>query len=252
MQTAQENSTNLAAPEAVLRLAGYLRRHGLAATFGRALTELRHSLFENRMILYYCDLPEYGRNAARCLPKHLTAERKERQEALDPVTRNKMLSFWNPELCWRDFVERFRAGASLWLIRVDGELAGYGWTMAGHTIVPHYCPLGPADVHFFDFLVFPEFRGRQINPALVNYMLRELAAEGKARAYIEVAQWNRPQLNSLGRTGFRFFGVARKVSLFGRTLVEWTTPPNELFPKHVDTSAIAKATSQTSLQSRQI
>ena len=71
-----------------------------------------------------------------------------------------MTSFWNPKLAHRNIKERFDKGASLWLIKFEDRLAGYGWTLQGRTIEPHYFPLGQDDVHLFDFHVFPKYRGR--------------------------------------------------------------------------------------------
>jgi GNAT superfamily N-acetyltransferase len=209
-------------PDAIQRLISYQRRHGLKATMARASAQLRR-LWANRMLLFCCDLVEYGRSSSAVgkLPEHLTVERKNGLEDLEAQDAAKIMEFWNPEICRRQWTERFQAGASMWLIRFDGAPAGYGWTIAGRTIEPHYCPLIAGDVHLFDFLVLPQFRGRQINPSLVHYILGQMADEGKTRAYIEVAEWNLPQRQSLRRMPFRFFGIARKASLFGRTVVEW-------------------------------
>ena len=86
---------------------------------------------------------------------------------------------------------------------------------------PHYVSLGREDVHLFDFLVFPEFRGRGINSALVRHILQEFAVEARRRAFIEAAQWNTAQLSSLRRTPFQRFGVARKRGLFSKPSVVW-------------------------------
>jgi len=174
------------------------------------------------MVLFYLDLQDEGFCAATKLPDHLEVERKASLDGIGAQEWRQISEFWNPDLCRRNFSERFQEGASLWLIRAEGKLAGYGWTMTGRTIVPYYYPLEGNYAHLFDFLVFPEFRGRNINPLLVGHILNELAAEGRSRAYIEVREWNRRQLNSLAKTRFRRLGVARKATLFGRTFVEWS------------------------------
>jgi ribosomal protein S18 acetylase RimI-like enzyme len=141
-----------------------------------------------------------------------------------------MTSFWNPKLVQQNMKERFGLGASLWLIKSHNKLAGYGWTLQGRTVEPHYFPLGHDDLHLFDFHVFPEFRGRGMNPSLVTQILCRSAVEGVRRAFIEAAEWNQPQLSSLTKTPFRRLGVARKRMIFGRTIVWWgkngtSTPP---------------------------
>jgi GNAT superfamily N-acetyltransferase len=133
-----------------------------------------------------------------------------------------MTSFWNPKLAQKNMKERFRKGASLWLIKSHDRLAGYGWTLKGGTIEPHYFPVGQDDVHLFDFYVFPQYRGQGMNPLLVGEILRSLAREGAGRAFIEAAEWNQPQLSSLSKTPFRCLGWATKLTIFGRTVVRWS------------------------------
>jgi GNAT superfamily N-acetyltransferase len=173
------------------------------------------------MILFYYDFP---RPQATLLSKSSALIRIESKKNPEDISRqdlDRIIAFWNPHLALRSITERFDAGAILWLIRSEKDLAGYGWTITGRTIEPHFMPLGINDTHLFDFLVFPEYRGRGINPTLVNSILAELSIEGRNRAYIEVAEWNHAQLISVGKTAFNFLGIARKRTLWGRTIVEW-------------------------------
>jgi ribosomal protein S18 acetylase RimI-like enzyme len=174
------------------------------------------------MVIYYYDFPANGLPASlNGIPAGLSVERKNSQEEIEPADLKRILNFWSPQLASRNLAERFMAGASLWLARCDGQVAGYGWTLTGRTMRAYFIPFGPDDVHLFDFLVFPEYRGRRVNPSLVNFILTSLARERRSRAYIEVAEWNQAELNSLKRTTFHWMGKARKTTLFGRTIVEW-------------------------------
>ena len=215
----------LAVFELVSRVAAFWKRHGVRPTVQRFGVFVKRLFSRSRMILYSYDFPKAGDAGSQFsrLPAHVSVERKRRLNEIDSQDWQKIRNFWNPDLCQRNFTERFGKGASVWLVRCHGALAGYGWTMLGQTIAPHYHPLGGNDVHLFDYLIFPEFRGRNINPLLVNYILHQMAEEGRTRAYIEVKEWNQPQLASLRKTAFQFMGAARKVSLFGRTYVEWSS-----------------------------
>lgn len=174
------------------------------------------------MVLFYYDFPSVpGTASTSNRPDRLQVERKQSQEEIHQQDLQRIVNFWNPRLARLDLEKRFKAGATLWLVRSQGQLAGYGWTLTGRTVEPHYVPLGANDVHLFDFLVYPEYRGKRINPSLVTHILDQLSREGKIRAYIEVAGWNQAQLTSLSKTPFHHFGIARKLSLFGRTIVEW-------------------------------
>jgi ribosomal protein S18 acetylase RimI-like enzyme len=148
----------------------------------------------------------------------------ERLQALTELSAERlqaMTSFWNPKLANQNIRERFEKGASLWLVECEGQLAGYGWTLQGQAIAPYYFPLGPDDVHLFDFHVFPYFRGRGINPYLIGQILDGLATNGAGRAFIEAAEWNGAQLSSLRKTQFRCLGSARSFTILGHIFVSW-------------------------------
>lgn len=204
----------------ISRFAGYHRRNGFRATIHRIRLAAKRSLFSSRMVLFYCDLSALG-SPTTDLPSSLNVERKRNEAEISPQDLQQITGFWNPKLARRNIEERFGLGASLWLIKFEDQLAGYGWTLQGRTVEPHYFRLGQNDIHLFDFHVFPSYRGRGLNPLLVTEILRNLAAEGEGRAFIEAAEWNQAQLFSLRKTPFRPLGSARKVTILGRTIVWW-------------------------------
>src|SRR5437870_1855519 len=159
----------MSAQEIIQRLASFCRKNGLRATMRRGLLTFKRASLANRMVLFYCALNSVT-SFKTAQVGLLTVERKETEEALDPADLGQILNFWNPTILERRIRERFQKGASLWLVKSDGKLAGYGWTFIGRTIEPHFFPLGKDDVHLFDFLVFPEFRGQGINPFLVCHI----------------------------------------------------------------------------------
>ncbi|MGB7729604.1 MAG: GNAT family N-acetyltransferase [Candidatus Acidiferrum sp.] len=204
----------------ISRFTAYYTRHGFRATIRRAGVALKRGLLASRMVLFYCDLGKQT-TAPVNIPSSLKAERLRSHAELSPQDLQEMTSFWNPKQAHKNIRERFEQGASLWLIKSGDKLAGYGWTLQGRTIEPHYFPLAQDDVHLFDFYVFPEYRGRGINPFLVNHILRSLGSKCAGRAFIEAAEWNEAQLSSLRKTAFRPVGWARKSAIFHRTLVCW-------------------------------
>jgi|SRR5579864_8933946 len=212
----------MAITESLSRLINYYERHGFGATVQRGQTFLRRFFLSRRFAVYYFDLSNCGAvSLVQNWPEHLSVNRVAGQDEIDAKDWEKIVNFWNPELSRRNFSKRFKEGATAWLIRSNGNLAGYGWTLTGRSIQPHFLPFGPNDVHLFDFLIFPEFRGQRINPLLVNYILQNLISENRSRAYIEVAEWNKAQLSSLNRTGFQLMGFAHKTIFRGRTVVVW-------------------------------
>ena len=205
---------------AISRFTDYYRRHGFAATIQRAGVAVKRSLFSSRSVLFYCDLVTQT-SPARDLPTFLKVERKKSFAELNPEDLEAMTSFWNPKLVQQIMKERFDLGASLWMIKSHDKLAGYGWTLQGGTVEPHYFPLGQDDVQFLDFHVFPKFRGRAIDWFLMTQILHRLAIEGLARAFGEAGEWNQASLASFKMSPFRRLGLAKKWTVFGHTLVRW-------------------------------
>jgi hypothetical protein len=202
------------------RLVHYYKREGPRATAKRALVDFRRVLSGNRLVLFYCDLSLFqatGLGGVRVG----RVERKLALAELDVQDLKRIVSVWEPRIIRRHMAERFASGASLWLLKLDDKLAGYGWTLVGQTIEPHFFPLGSNDVHLFDFFVFPECRGQRLNVSLVHGILATLAAEKRGRAFIEVAAWNTPQLRSLSRMAFQKLGGARKFCVLGKPFVYW-------------------------------
>jgi ribosomal protein S18 acetylase RimI-like enzyme len=190
---------------------------------------MRRLLSAGRMVIFYHDFPPTPvETYLKDVPAHVTFERINSQEELAGADLVKIVNFWNPKLAERNLKERFAIGATLWLVRDQDELAGYGWTLTGKTVRPYFVPLGPNDIHLFDFLVFPEFRGRRLNPALVGFILDTLGREGRSRAYIEVAEWNDKELRSLEKTSFHHLGMARRSIFLRRTIVDWRRDPKRM------------------------
>ncbi len=200
----------------------YWKRHGLRATADRAAQELNRAIFSNRMVLFYFDLGGEIPGPAD-LPFSIGVERKRSEAEISQPDLQEFINFWNPKIARREMSNRFSQAASLWIIKADGKLAGYGWTLRGRTVEPHFFSLGQDDVHLFDYYVAPSYRGRGLNPLLVNHTLRTLAAGCGGRAFIEVAEWNHPQLSSLRKTPFHRLGCARKLTIGNRTIVWWET-----------------------------
>jgi ribosomal protein S18 acetylase RimI-like enzyme len=211
--------------DSIIRLSGYYSRNGFGATVRRASLAARRAFFSSRMIVFYCDLTTPNLPMT-ILPIDRKVEHIKSCAELKLQDLREMTSFWNPELAQRNINERFAKGAWLWLIKVGGDLAGYGWTLRGVTIEPYYFPLVSGDAHLFDFHVFPQYRGQGMNPLLVAHILDGLAGSGVSRAFIEAAEWNEAQLASLRKTPFRQLGRVSSFTIFGRKFIHWTRNEN--------------------------
>src|ERR1039458_7426313 len=169
----------------ISRLAAYYKRNGLRATVCRAELAVRRALFSSRMVVFYCDLAKQTTAPAN-IPSSVNVERLRNHAELSPQDMQEMTGSWNPKLAQRNMRERFGKGASLWLIKSEGKLAGFGWTLRGSTMEPYFLPLGKDDPYVFDGFILPQYRGRGLMPLWLNHALHELAAERRGRAFTEV------------------------------------------------------------------
>lgn len=210
----------------ISRVTGFYGRHGLAATARRAWLAAARTLSAGRMVVFYYDLTGDSLQKAADLGD-LKVQRVSAPTELSTSDADKITGFWNERLATDNLRERFQRGACLWLARLEGELAGYGWTLQGDTIEPYYLPLTRDDIHLFDFHVFPVFRGRGVNPYLVSEILTTLSGEGIGRAFIDVAEWNIAQLSSIRKTPLRYFGTVRSFRFLKMNFVSWKNAPRE-------------------------
>src|SRR3989442_1357854 len=124
-------------PDSISRFLQYGRRHGFGGNLRRIGRAFRHVLRGNRQVLFYCDLatftsPEFERLG------DATVEKKGAEDELDPKELLMIVNAWNPEITRRQLSERFGQGASLWLLKSEEKLAGYGWTITGRTMEAHF------------------------------------------------------------------------------------------------------------------
>lgn len=206
--------------DSISRLTDYYSRHGFKATVRRTGVAARRALFSNRILVFYCDLPLQTLRPV-AIPSSMRVDRLTKEGELAAEDFREITSFWNPKQARRNVRERFAKGASLWLIKSDEKVAGYGWTIQGCTIAEYYFPMGPKDVQLFDFYVFPKFRGRALHWLLTACILQTLAAEGAARAFADTREWNQAQISSFRMTPFRLLGSVRSFTIFGHTFVSW-------------------------------
>jgi ribosomal protein S18 acetylase RimI-like enzyme len=155
----------------------------------------------------------------------VSIERVDDISGLSPEHRARLVESWNPSARATQFAERFTVGSELWLAKVEGELAGFGWAIQGRTIESYFFPLQAGDVHLYDFYVFPEYRGRGVNISLLTEILASLSEKLAGRAFIECAAWNTAQIRSLRKTPFHTYAAATKLSILGKSLVFWHNLP---------------------------
>lgn len=203
------------------RLLSFYNKHGLSDTLGRALLEIKRRIFHGRAFLFITCLRTCNINYYPTFPSNVKVDQIGSESQISSKDMIVLTSHWNEEISKQQIQERLEKGAILWLAKNDSDIIGFGWSIVHSPIESHFFPLNEKDVHLFDYFVFPEYRGRNFNPALVNHILMNLRSEGYERVHIEAYSWNTSQLRSLRKTPFQLVGVARKIDICKRTIVIW-------------------------------
>jgi ribosomal protein S18 acetylase RimI-like enzyme len=177
--------------------------------------------FQKPNILFFVDLPGF-RNEKNIIPTNFGVECVRSEVEISMQDLKVLFEHIDEKIFRHQMEERFGKGSLLWLVKINGMLTGYIWSIQGRTIQPHYLPLTSKDVHLYDNFIFEEFRGRNINPALVNYVLAKLREKDMARAFIETNVANTAEIRSLAKTGFETYGLARKYHTWGHCFVIWS------------------------------
>lgn len=184
-----------------LRIRRYCRSQGVARTILRLFQKAFGQVFHRREAVYYVELTKDSHEKPE-LPQNISVEVLSKSENV-PTEMIKAFSRSHCEGILRNEMERrFPEGANLWLLKVEGVIVGYIWSIVQDTITPYYWPLTPNDVHLFDNEIFPEYRGQGLNVVLLEYVLVRLRQEGLVRAFIEANLTNKAQRRSLKKTAF--------------------------------------------------
>lgn len=205
----------------VFRLCCYFRKNGIVKTIGRGLQLIWQSIFRKRRLLFYVDLLKLPDERSN-LSEDLTVEYRKSEDEISEEELDALILYRRERIIKHQLKDRFSKRARLWLIKLNGQVAGFVWSVRETTIEPYYFPLTSSDVHLFDNEVFHDYRGRGINSHLVNYVLFTLKEEGMVRAYIETAVRNVREIRSLAKTYFSNYGSATRFRIFGHNISSWS------------------------------
>ena len=198
----------------LLKIWMYYKYEGFFYTFKHAVRKVTHAIFGNliyygeKYVLFYADLKSAGVRKT-VLPEGVSIERYRCRKDISYQDWETFCSHFRESYLQSTMKERFDKGASLWIVKVGGLLAGYIWSTKGATVNPYFGLLRPDEVNFFDNMIFEKFRGRGINPLLVNFVLYENKKHNCVRAFIETLTTNTAEIRSLAKTNFRRYGLAK-------------------------------------------
>lgn len=209
-----------------IRIARFYKNDGLSATVRQFILHFRRIPLQNKYIIYCSELMELSNEKPKAPPTFIIECNKSETDISE--ADKKLLC---KEISQNQLEDRFSKGAFLWLIKHDKSLAGFVWSIIQKPVEPYFFPLTKKDVHLFDNLILPQYRGRGVNTILINHVLFEFKRRGFLRAFIETRAWNSSEIKSLIKTPFYKFAEARKFHFFGRNFSSWSNAKVEPLSK---------------------
>ena len=196
------------------------RESGFLKTAKRIGEVVRQNLLQNKAHIFCCELAQL-REPEFQLPPDYTVQRIQSEQEIQEDDMKEFFPMSSEKIFRRQLKERFARQATLWLVRVNGVLACFQWSVPRAPMTHWYHPFTENDVYLFDGGVFKPYRGKGVMFAVHKHILATLRREGYIRAFSAAYEWNKPGIRSAVKLGMIAYGIARKLHIFGRDIVIW-------------------------------
>jgi len=171
--------------------------------------------------MFYLDCSDVSSNECQS-DNNFKVERYEKIEDIPQKYLDRFYHLKGGKKIIQPFLEKFfEWEAVLWLALLNDEVVGYHWSINEGFEGFYDLPMTGKDSVLVASEVFPDYRGRGINPRMINHIALELKKEGITRLFIGSKIWNRAQLRSISKTNFHKLGTARTLRIFGRFITVW-------------------------------
>ena len=205
------------------RIISVMRADGILAGLRWLFQTTYHRIVPQKQAIWFADLTEVD-DKNFCLPDGVEVKRYASRKKLDETDYETLVEKGTALMGSGARIlidERLKNGAVLWLVKENGNLAGYRWTIVRDTLLGTYVPHTEFDVHEFGVEVFSGYRGRNIFQVFVKHALITLKIEGYKRFFTEVHLWNERSMKAMAKTDLRKIGTATRFNFFGRNVVIW-------------------------------
>lgn len=199
----------------------YYYDEGFFKTIQKSAVKFYRIIIPVKTIIYYLDFVKLNTNEFN-LPEGYELVRINDINQISDIHMQKIQNYIGNKYLINQLKSRLNLkGTILWFYIINKELVGFVWTIQGNYVAPYYIPILENDVVLFDVDVFPEYRGKGINPIFTNYILKKLKEIEIVRAFVTVAIWNKSSIRTLEKTDFKKFAVVRKLYTFGINITFW-------------------------------
>ena len=188
----------------------YTKRYGFGL-FPRAMLKTWRRFIDNKIYLFCLDktyYQDFSINIAGLQLKSFSSFTEISHDIYQSFCQHK-----GGDILVDPFLHKFfNKGAELWIVLSNNTPLGYHWSSQGGLEGFYYMPVLSSDAILFASEVFHPFRGQGINPWMIMNISQILMQRGSKRVFIGCSKWNKSQIRSISKTGFKWFGTIRVFS----------------------------------------
>jgi GNAT superfamily N-acetyltransferase len=138
------------------------------------------------------------------LPPRCQARVETAVEELDGAGADELAAATN-HAAPASFRERLAHGRRCLCLRVDGQIAAYGWISMGPERageLEREFNLRHDEAYVWDCVTLPAWRRQGLYSALLSHIIYRLSADGVPRIWIGASRQNRPSIKGIANAGF--------------------------------------------------
>ena len=183
------------------RIVRFVRRRGLVAIPGTLITHTWRSLFANYHLCFSMSGESFKQS--QFVPG-LKIVRCDNEGEIAPDHLEQIFVEEGPESI-SQLRQNFTQCGILWLGLIDQSVVAYQFSRRGCNTTRYLVNLRPEDLVIYATMTFAKWRGRGINPAMMQYIVeKELA--GRGTAYVNCKGWNKASIRGILKAGFKPLG----------------------------------------------
>ena len=186
-------------------------------------------IFNRETVLFYIDIPSYSLNPKE-IGKHLIG--REFKSFMDLSSKDiASIRDYAGEKYIAESKKRFANNWRLFLAFMNDQLAGACWAVTNTSdLKTKIVPLLDGDVALIDAWTVPSFRGRNVYPFILSFIVNQFKEKNFKRAFGFGDTWNISALRGLKKGGFQDFIIYESYNIFGNEIVIWKPASRKKIP----------------------
>jgi GNAT superfamily N-acetyltransferase len=209
------------------KLRAYWKRYGTLILTKKIILRIISPLFS------YTPLNFYGISGlplTQIHPRCPLEIRKGGPEDIDLIVESSVYTDYIDGASVPERIKYLLNTGEMFLAFSEGRLVHVAWLHYGpgvREVFPHVKIMAD-DAFIGRCQTHPEFRGKNIYPAVLQHMVRYAVAKNKKRCFISTSPTITASIKGIEKAGFFFVGKLRRFRLFGKIFNNrWMSPPME-------------------------